>query len=114
MPRSGPIDHDPGLAGDRTTLSWIRSALSIAGTGVLTARAAAVAHLGALGVVAGVVMAAISLGIYRHAQQIYPGRRLPERAAHHHQAGAFRLLTLATFLISIIAAVVVVVLGTTE
>jgi uncharacterized membrane protein YidH (DUF202 family) len=106
---SRPSGHDPGLAGDRTTLAWVRSALSIAGTGVLTARAAAVAHLWTLGVLAGIVMAAMSLSVYRHAQRIYPGRRLPERAGSHHQMAAFRLLTLATFVVAIIAAVVVVI-----
>ncbi|MHB8657651.1 MAG: DUF202 domain-containing protein [Solirubrobacteraceae bacterium] len=101
---------DPGLAGDRTNLAWTRSALSLAGTGVLTARAAFLAGLPAVGVAIGIFMAAVSLLAYRHGQLIYPRRRHPDDGRRHHQAEAFRLLDGATFLTALIAAATVVVL----
>jgi putative membrane protein len=107
--RSAPAEgHDPGLAGDRTALAWTRSALSIAGAGILIARAAFLAHLWALGVAEAIALAAVALLTYRHGQRIYPPRRRPDEApARQHQASAFRLLTAATLATAVVAAATV-------
>ncbi len=107
---SAPRTHDPGLAGDRTALAWTRSALSIAVTGVLTARAAFAARLGWLGVISGLAMAALSIAVYRHALSLYPGRRLPG-PLRHDQAGAFQLLTAVTLATAAVAIIVVLAIA---
>lgn len=104
----GARPHDPGLSGDRTALAWSRSALSIAGAGILTARAALAARLWVLGVLAGMTLAGLSVVVYRHGLGLYLGRRLPG-ALRHHQAETFRLLTAVTLLTAAVAGVVVVV-----
>jgi uncharacterized membrane protein YidH (DUF202 family) len=100
--------YDPGLAGDRTALAWTRSALSIAGAGILIARAAFLVHLWALGLLEAIVLAALALLTHRHGQRIYPPRRRPDEASgRQHQAPAFRLLTAATLGTALLAAVTV-------
>lgn len=102
-----PDTDDPGLARERTALAWTRSALTMAASGVLIARAAFVGHLPALGVVSAVAMAILSALTWRHGHAIYRDRReawMPERL----QMAAFGLLTGATVLIAAIAIVVTV------
>ena len=102
-----PDTDDPGLARERTALAWTRSALTMAASGVLIARAAFVGHLAALGVVSAVAMAILSALTWRNGQAIYRERRepwMPQRL----QTTAFGLLTAATVLIAVIAIVVTV------
>jgi uncharacterized membrane protein YidH (DUF202 family) len=102
-----PDTDDPGLARERTALAWTRSALTMAASGVLIARAAFVGHLPGLGVVSAVGMAVLSALTWRNGQAIYRERRepwMPQR----RQMAAFGLLTAATMLIAAIAIVVTV------
>jgi uncharacterized membrane protein YidH (DUF202 family) len=102
-----PDTDDPGLARERTALAWTRSALTMAGSGVLIARAAFVGNLAVLGVACAVAMAILSALTWRNGQAIYRERRepwLPQRL----QTTAFGLLTAATVLIAAIAIVVTV------
>jgi len=96
---------DPGRAGDRTALAWTRSALNMAGTGVLIARAAFLAHIAALGVAIGAVMSLFAVTAWRHGLEIYSDRRL-QSVGVRHQAEALRLLTAATLLTATAAIVV--------
>jgi uncharacterized membrane protein YidH (DUF202 family) len=102
-----PDSDDPGLARERTALAWTRSALTMAASGVLIARAAFVGHLPVLGVVGAVAMAISSALTWRNGQAIYRKRRqpgMPQRL----QTVPFGLLTAATVLIAAIAIVVTV------
>jgi uncharacterized membrane protein YidH (DUF202 family) len=102
-----PDTDDPGLARERTALAWTRSALAMAASGVLIARAAFVGHLRVLGVVSAVGMAMLAALTWRHGQAIYRERRepwMPQRL----QTAAFGLLTAATVLIAVIAIMVTV------
>lgn len=104
---SGDAD-DPGEARERTALAWQRSALNMAASGTLIARAAFEGNLAALGVVMAIAMAMLSALTWRQGQLIYRARRLglPPRL----QAIAFALLTTATTLIAAIAIVVTIAL----
>ncbi|HET9720874.1 MAG TPA: DUF202 domain-containing protein [Solirubrobacteraceae bacterium] len=106
-PPRGP-DHDPGLAGDRTVLAWTRTSLSLAGIGVLTARAALVEHLWVLGILVGLLMAVTSFLAYVYALRLYPDRRLPA-TRRHHQAEAFRVLTLTASASAVVAGIVTLI-----
>ena len=100
---------DPGLARERTALAWTRSALTMAASGVLIARAAFVGQLAWLGVVSAIAMATLSALTWRHGQIIYRDRResgMPQRL----QTAAFAQLTAATVLIAAIAIVVTIVI----
>lgn len=105
-----PVDelNDPGLARDRTSLAWTRSALNMAASGTLIARAGFTAQLAALGVAIAIVMATIALLTWRYGQTLYrdrgPGGTL------HPQAGALAALTAATMLIAAVALVVTIAL----
>jgi uncharacterized membrane protein YidH (DUF202 family) len=102
-----PDTDDPGLARERTALAWTRSAVAMAASGVLIARAAFVGHLPVLGVVSAVAMAIVSALTWRNGQAIYRERHqpwMPQRL----QTAAFGLLTVATVLIAAIAIVVTV------
>ena len=102
-----PDTDDPGLARERTALAWTRSALTMAASGALIARAAFVGHLPALGVVSAAAMAILAALTWRNGQAIYRERRetwTPRRL----QMGAFALLTAATVLIAAIAIVVTI------
>ena len=102
-----PDTDDPGLARERTALAWTRSALTMAASGVLIARAAFVGHFPVLGVVIAVAMAILSALTWRNGQAIYRERREPWM--HQRlQFAAFGLLTAATVLIAAIAIVVTV------
>ncbi len=100
---------DPGLARDRTSLAWTRSALNMAASGTLIARAGFTAQLDALGVAIAIVMATIALLTWRYGQTLYrdrgPGDTLPRQ-----QAGALAALTAATMLIAAVALVVTIAL----
>jgi hypothetical protein len=98
---------DPGQARERTALAWSRSALNMAVSGSLIARASFDARLDALGVVSTVAMLAIATLTWRHGRAIYRARG---RAAAfpHHQAGTLLLLTLATVAVAVVAIVVTV------
>ena len=77
-----PDTDDPGLARERTALAWTRSALTMAASGVLIARAAFVGHLAVLGVVSAVAMAILSGLTWRNGQATYRERReawMPQR-----------------------------------
>jgi uncharacterized membrane protein YidH (DUF202 family) len=108
----GAGTHEPGqrpptLAPDRTALAWTRSALNIAGSGILIARAAFTADLDALGIASAVALAAVALLTWHHGQTIYGDREL-EGVLPHHQPVALRWLTAATLLIGVVAIVVTV------
>jgi uncharacterized membrane protein YidH (DUF202 family) len=102
-----PDTDDPGLARERTALAWTRSALTMAASGVLIARAAFVGHLPVLGVVSAIAMAILSALTWRRGQAIYRERRAP-LMPQRPQIAAFGLLTSATVLIAAIAIVVTV------
>jgi uncharacterized membrane protein YidH (DUF202 family) len=59
---TGPeaAERDEAPASERTALAWTRSALTMAASGVLIARAAFVGHLPVLGVVSAGAMAILS------------------------------------------------------
>jgi hypothetical protein len=96
---------DHGLARERTALARTRSALNIAASGTLIARAAFVEHLSVLGVVTAVAMATLSALTWRHGQVIYRQRH-PPGMTPHVQTSALGLLTAATVLIAAIAVIV--------
>jgi uncharacterized membrane protein YidH (DUF202 family) len=96
---------DPGLARERTALAWSRSALNMAASGTLIARAAFVEGLDAVGVAVAITMAALAMLTWHHGRAIYDERRLAG-AFPHHQSGALSLLTGATVLTAAIAIVV--------
>jgi uncharacterized membrane protein YidH (DUF202 family) len=106
---STPDSDDPGLARERTALAWTRSALTMAASAVLIARAAFVGHLAWLGVVSAVAIATLSALTWRHGHVIYGERREPGMP-QHLQTDAFAQLTAATVLIAAIAIVVTVVI----
>ena len=100
---------DPGLARERTSLAWTRSALNMAASGTLIARAAFVEHLAVLGVATVVAMATLSALTWRHGQVTYRKRHHPGMESHV-QTSAFGLLTKATVLIAAIAVIVTITL----
>jgi uncharacterized membrane protein YidH (DUF202 family) len=102
-----PETDDPGLARERTALAWTRSALNMAASGTLIARAAFVGHLAALGVVSAIAMATLAALTWRHGRVIYHDRREPGMPPHL-QTAAFGLLMAATVLIAAIAIVVTI------
>jgi uncharacterized membrane protein YidH (DUF202 family) len=102
-----PATDDPGLARERTALAWTRSALNMAASGTLIARAAFVGHLAALGVVIAIAMATLAALTWRHGRVIYHERREPGMPAHL-QTVAFGLLMAATGSIAAIAIVVTI------
>ena len=106
-PGPGPELHDPGLARDRTALAWTRSALNLAASGTLIARAGFAAHLDALGVATAIGMATIALLTWRHGQTIYRARGLADTFPQR-QPGALGALTAATLLTAAIAIVVTI------
>lgn len=100
---------DAGSARERTALSWTRSALNIAATGVLIARFGFTAHFDAVGVASAGAMAVIALVTWRHGRSLYRDRGIaPTRAVP--QARALVLLTATTCLIAIAALIVTVAL----
>ena len=106
---SAPELSDPGLARDRTALAWTRSALNMAASGTLIARAAFTAHLDVLGVASAVAMAMLALLTWRHGQAMYRERRDPPMSPHL-PTGEFVLLTAATVLTATIAMLVSIVI----
>ena len=98
---------DPSLARDRTALAWTRSALNMAGSGVLIARAGFDAHLNALGVVTAIAMATMAALTFRHGQVLYRERLLSDGGGNE-QTDALGLLTGATVLTAVIALVVTI------
>jgi hypothetical protein len=101
--------HDPGQARDRTRLAWTRSALNMAASGTLIARAAFVAHLDALGVAIAIAMATMALLIWRHGWAIFRERGVAG-AFPHHQPGALGALTAATLITAAVATLVTIVI----
>lgn len=102
-----PGTDDPGLARERTALAWTRSALTMAASGALVARAAFVGDLPVVGVVSAVAMAILSALTWRNGQAIYRERHetwMPQRLP----TAAFSVLMAATVLIAAIAIVVTV------
>jgi uncharacterized membrane protein YidH (DUF202 family) len=99
--------NDPGRARDRTALAWTRSALNMAASGTLIARAGFAAHLDALGVGSAIVMATLALLTWRHGQAIYRDRRFLATMPHQ-QSDALGALTVATLLIAVIAIIVTI------
>ena len=109
LARSALDTDDPGLARERTALAWTRSALTMAASGVLIARAAFVGHVTWLGVVSVVAMATLSGLTWRHGQVIYRERHEPGMP-EHLQTAAFGRLTAATMVIAAIAIFVTIVI----
>ncbi len=106
---TGPARIEPADALDRTALSWTRSSLSIAASGVLIARAAFVANLDVLGVACAIAIAAVAYLTYRHGRKLYTRGAQPGGFAHPHTATLGRL-TLATVAIAVVAVVVTIAL----
>jgi uncharacterized membrane protein YidH (DUF202 family) len=104
-----PSEDDPGLARERTALAWTRSAINMAASGVLIARAAFVGQLAALGIISAIAMAILSALTWRHGQLIYRERRAPGMSSHL-QTTAFYLLTVATVLVAAVAILVTIAL----
>ena len=98
---------DPGLARDRTTLAWTRSALNLATIGVLIARAGFVARLDLLGVLSAIAMGAIALLTWRYSHAVYRDRGGAGRFPHH-QPAAIVLLTAATLFTGAVALIVTI------
>lgn len=103
-PAESSID-DPGQARERTALAWTRSALNMAATGTLIARGAFEARLDALAIASAVALAALAVLTWDRGRIIYRLRRHPggEVAV---QTDTFRLLTLATVGVAVLAIVV--------
>jgi uncharacterized membrane protein YidH (DUF202 family) len=106
-PTPDPELNDPGLARDRTALAWTRSALNMAASGTLIARAGFAAHLDALGVATAIAMATMALLTWRHGQKIYRARGLASTFPPQ-QSGALGALTAATLLTAAVAIVVTI------
>jgi uncharacterized membrane protein YidH (DUF202 family) len=113
-PARGPGTPEPeqrpaGLAGDRTALAWTRSALNMAASGTLIARAAFIANLDVLGVLSAIAMAMMALLTWDHGQAIYAERALsgPFPAP---QPTALALLTAATVVIAALAILVTILI----
>lgn len=104
-----PELNDPGLARDRTRLAWTRSALNMAASGTLIARAGFAAHLDAVGLVSAIAMATMALLTWRHGRAIYRERGVAGTFPHH-QPGALGLLTTATLLTAAVAILVTIVI----
>lgn len=96
---------DPGQARSRTALAWTRSALNMAGSGVLMARAGFTAHLDGLGTALAVGMSLLAAFTWLHGRAILRARGTAA-AFPHHQLGALLLLTSATVLTALLAIVV--------
>jgi uncharacterized membrane protein YidH (DUF202 family) len=106
-PALAPELQDPGRARERTALAWTRSALNMAASGTLIARAAFAARLDVLGVAGAIAMATLAWLTWRHGREIYYGREL-SGAVTHPQTRALGLLTAATLLIALVAVVVTI------
>jgi uncharacterized membrane protein YidH (DUF202 family) len=102
-----PELKDPSLARDRTALAWTRSALNVAASGALIARAGFTAHLDALGLTSAIAMATIAVLTWRHGQSLYRDRSGPVMPPLH-QTVALGLLTAATLLIAAFAITVTI------
>jgi uncharacterized membrane protein YidH (DUF202 family) len=79
-------EYDEGLAGDRTTLAWTRTALNVAVNGVLLVHAALEDDLPALGVAIAVSIALWTGFAQRRGRRTYLERRVPAPGSHHQQA----------------------------
>jgi uncharacterized membrane protein YidH (DUF202 family) len=104
-----PGVNDPGLARDRTRLAWTRSALNMALSGVLIARAGFAAHLDALGLASAIAMATMAMLTWRHGWAIYRKRGVAGTLPHR-QPGALGLLTVATLVTAAVAIFVTIVI----
>jgi uncharacterized membrane protein YidH (DUF202 family) len=99
--------NDPGGARERTALAWTRSALNMAASGTLIARAGFAAHLSGLGIASALATATLAYLTWRHGRAIYHARGRAG-AFPHHQPGALSLLTTATLLTAAVAIVVTI------
>ncbi len=100
---------DSDGARDRTALAWTRSALNMAASGTLIARAGFTAHLVGLGVASAIAMATMAWLTWRHGEMLYRERG-HAGASPHLQTAAFGLLTAATSLTAAVAIVVTIAL----
>ena len=104
------LDEDlitPPLAGERTAFAWARSAMNLAASGTLLARAALVAHLDVLGVLFAFGMATVALFAWRHAR-FAGGERTEAGGPGRPRPGALAVLTAVTVLTAVAALVVTV------
>jgi hypothetical protein len=106
---TGPHEEvtDPAGARERTALAWTRSALNMAASAILIARAGFAAHLTALGIASGLAMSTMAYLTWRHGRAIYL-QRGHARTFPHHQPGALLLLTAASVSTAAVAVVVTV------
>ncbi len=95
------------MATDRTALAWTRSALNMAASGTLIARAAFAAGLDVLGVACAVAMATSAWLTWRHGRVIYYGRQMAGQFTRP-QTHALALLTGATLLVAGLAVAVTI------
>ena len=95
------------MARERTVLAWTRSALNVAGSGTLIARAAFAANLDAIGIACALATAVLAFTTWRHGRMLYRIRELPEEASQPQTVACGRL-TAATLLIGAAATAVTI------
>jgi uncharacterized membrane protein YidH (DUF202 family) len=96
---------DPGLARERTALAWTRSALSIAVSGALIVRACLAADLDLLGTLIAILMAVLTLAVWRYGQETHAGPGVPD-AVRRGQGGVLAGLTTVTLVTALLAIIV--------
>lgn len=88
-------------------MAWTRSALNMAASGTLIARAGFAAHLNGLGIASALAMATMAYLTWRHGRKIYH-QRGRAGAFPHHQPGTLGRLTVATLITAAVAIVVTI------
>jgi len=101
---------EPGLALERTSLAWGRSALSVAAIAGSIVKSALQTGRTAVGLVAGGVLLGLAFGVWAYGVRRYANRRADDPAQRGAQRLALRLIC-AVSLVSAILAFAMVVLS---